>query len=174
MFKHRPTWTGTEVAKCSCGQTFKFESVRDWDIKIWMHRKVCPKLVKGYKCIRVPKKAMTLKEQEDNVVKRTRRVSQTPLVGKCNTFPCWKGITISECNSVVTLYLRELTSTLLSQRLFHLRDNISHSYWDSMQLFSVHNSSQTISYPLLFYIGLCVLCQVVASNPSSGSISSRR
>ena len=74
-FKKSPHPLNSGVASCPCGQTFIFTLDRDRDMKFWIHNKVCPGLVKGYEQVRVPKKAMTLKEVQHDA-KKTRRVHE--------------------------------------------------------------------------------------------------
>ena len=61
------------VGKCPCGQTFDYASERDRGMKFWLYRKGCPKLVSS-KNIRIPKKAMTLREHQHYNAERMRRV----------------------------------------------------------------------------------------------------
>ena len=61
-FKEKAHPLNPGVGKCPCGQTFDYASERDWDTKFRLHSKVCPKLAKGSKLVRIPKKVMTLKD----------------------------------------------------------------------------------------------------------------
>ena len=65
---------GLGEAKCCCGQTFNYMSDKDWDTKLQMHCKVCPRPVESCKFIRVPKKTMMLTELQHDEIKRMRRV----------------------------------------------------------------------------------------------------
>ena len=60
---------------CPSGQTLKFTSERDREIKLRMHHKVCPNPV-NTKQILIPKKSMTLKEQQHDDAERKRNVSE--------------------------------------------------------------------------------------------------
>ena len=64
------------VGKCSCGQTFKFVSEREWSMKLQMHCKVCPNPPEASKWIRKPKKAMTLREHQLDETEILRRVHE--------------------------------------------------------------------------------------------------
>ena len=64
------------VEKCPCSQTFDFASERDWDMKLRMHHKFRSMPAEGSKQIRIPKKAMTLREQQHNQAERIRRVDK--------------------------------------------------------------------------------------------------
>ena len=71
--------------------------------------------------------------------------------------------TIPERNQEATLYLQELTSTLLIQKLIqvHLTDNTSCDYQGFQQFLSIYKFPLTISYHLLCVAGHRVLHQVV-------------
>ena len=60
-FKDTYHLSGSGVGMCPCGQTFKFKSERDREMKFRLHRKVCPNPVNA-KHIGVPKKSMTPKK----------------------------------------------------------------------------------------------------------------
>ena len=64
MFKERPHLLNSGVVKCLCGQTFVFKLDRDWDMKFWMHCKVCPRPVKGSEEERLSKTAVVMKERQ--------------------------------------------------------------------------------------------------------------
>ena len=69
-FKERSHPFNSGAGKCPCSQTFDFASERDWDMKLRMHHKFCPKPPEGSKHIRAPKKAPTLREQQLNEAER--------------------------------------------------------------------------------------------------------
>ena len=62
------------VGKCPCSQIFDYASERDVKIKLRIHRKFCFYPPKRFNKIRVPKKAMTLREQQLNETERMRKV----------------------------------------------------------------------------------------------------
>ena len=64
------------IGKCFCGQTFDYASERDRKMKLQMHHKFCSNPPKGFDEIRVPKKAMTLREQQLNETGRVRKVHE--------------------------------------------------------------------------------------------------
>ena len=67
-FKERSHTFNLGMGKCSCGQTFDFESERDMNMKFRMHRKFCCDPPKSVEQIRIPKKAMMLRECDNNEV----------------------------------------------------------------------------------------------------------
>ena len=73
-FKERSHTFNSGVGKCPCGQTFDFTSERDQNTKLLMHGKFCSKKAEGSKQRRAPKKAMTLKEQQDDQTEGIRRI----------------------------------------------------------------------------------------------------
>ena len=74
-FKERAHLFNSRIPKCPCGQTFDYESERDWDMKFRSHCKVCPKLVVNvFKEVRVPEKATMLREQQHNEAERLKRI----------------------------------------------------------------------------------------------------
>ena len=73
-FKLRVTEFNLKVGKCPCSQTFECASERDMNMKLQMHCKFCSKPPRGFNEIRVPKKAMTLREQQLNEYERMRKV----------------------------------------------------------------------------------------------------
>ena len=113
-FKERSHAFNTGGGKCSCCQTFDYMSERDKKMKLRMHLNFCSKPPKSFDKIRVPKKAMTLKEHNSYEAERIRKVHNYYL-------SIWINTTIPEHNQEVTLYLQELTSTLLIQMLFQVR-----------------------------------------------------
>ena len=68
-FKHSPTWMDARVMTFSCCQTIKFESARDWDMKVQMHEKFCDKWP-GPDFTRKPKKAVMPKEAQHMTTER--------------------------------------------------------------------------------------------------------
>ena len=73
-FKERSHTFNSGVGMCPYVQTFDFVSEGDWDMKFQMHRDFCSKLAEGSKHIRTPKKAVMLKEQQNNDAERIQRV----------------------------------------------------------------------------------------------------
>ena len=71
-----------------------------------MHRKFCSKPPVAFNKIRISKKACMMREQQLNEAERIRLVHNQYL-------SIWINITIPERNQEATLYLQELTSTLL-------------------------------------------------------------
>ena len=64
----------SEVRKCPCFKAFDHTSERDLGIKLRMHGKFCPNPAEGSKKVRVPKKAMILREVQHDVAERIKRV----------------------------------------------------------------------------------------------------
>ena len=52
------------IGKCPCGQTFEYTSERDMKMKLQMYLRFCSNPPKGFNKIGIPKKAMTLREQQ--------------------------------------------------------------------------------------------------------------
>ena len=75
-FKERSHTFNTGVGKCPCSQTFDFTSAKDIKMKLRMHCKFCSSPPKGFDKIRVPNKAMTLKEHQNNEVEWMRKVHE--------------------------------------------------------------------------------------------------
>ena len=73
-FKERSHQFNSGVGKCPCSQTFDYKSERVMKMKLRMHRKFCSNPPKGFDKMRVPKKAMTLREQQLNEAERMRKV----------------------------------------------------------------------------------------------------
>ena len=65
-FKVRSHHFNSGIGKCSCGQTFDFASEKDMKMKIRMHHKFCSKLPEVSKKVRIPKKAMMLRDLQHN------------------------------------------------------------------------------------------------------------
>ena len=72
--KSRATKFNTGVGKCSCSQTFEFASGRDMAMKLQMHRKFCSKPPVAFDKVGVPKKALTIGEQQLNEYERMRKI----------------------------------------------------------------------------------------------------
>ena len=75
-FKERSHELNAGVGKCPCGQTFNFMTERDQEIKHRMHRKFSSNPPKSSKPVRMPKKAMTLREQQLNEAEKIRKVHE--------------------------------------------------------------------------------------------------
>ena len=75
-FKERSHPFNSEIGKCSCGQTFVFMSEREMNMKLRMHRKFCSYLPEVSKSVRIPKKAIMLREKLLNEAERMRRVHE--------------------------------------------------------------------------------------------------
>ena len=118
-FKGRATKFSTGVGKYSCGQTLHFASEREMKMKLRMHLKFWSNFPKGFDRIKVPKKATTMREQQLNKYQRMRKVHNNYLSSWMNI--TWsrapRGPAIPEHNQEATLYLQELTSALLIQKL---------------------------------------------------------
>ena len=69
-FKHRPTYLDAGVSKCPCGQTFNYNSGKDLEMKIQMHKKFCDKLSGQPREASQPGKTMTQEEYECMNAKR--------------------------------------------------------------------------------------------------------
>ena len=57
--KQRSHENSTGFAKCFCGQTFDYSSLRDMQLKQKLHRKFCTNPPKGDQKIGLPKKSTT-------------------------------------------------------------------------------------------------------------------
>ena len=73
-FKDKAYEFNSGIGKCPCGQTFEYTSERDMKMKLRMHRRFCSNPPKGFDKISVPKKAMTLGEQQLAEPERMRKV----------------------------------------------------------------------------------------------------
>ena len=73
-FKERSQEFNTGVRKCPCSQTFEYTSERDVKMKLRMHRRFCSNPPKGFNEIGIPKKAMTLREQQLSEAERMHKV----------------------------------------------------------------------------------------------------
>ena len=76
-----------------------------------MHLRFCSNLPVAFDKIGIPKKACTMREQQLNEAERIRKVHNLYLSRWIDI------ITIPERNQEATLYLQELASTLLIQKL---------------------------------------------------------
>ena len=75
-FKDRSHSLNLGIGKCSCGQTFDFASKKDIDMKLRMYHEICRNPPEASKPIRIPKKAMMLREKQLNEAERMRRVHE--------------------------------------------------------------------------------------------------
>ena len=73
-FKERSQEFNTGVGKWPCGQTFEYTSERDMKMKLRMHCRFCSNPPNGFDKIGIPKKAMTLREQQLNEAERMCKV----------------------------------------------------------------------------------------------------
>ena len=73
-FKERFQEFNTGVGKCPCGQTFVYTSERDMKMKLRMHHRFCSNPPKDIDKIGIPKRTMTLREQQLNDTERIRKV----------------------------------------------------------------------------------------------------
>ena len=60
-FKARPIFLDAGTTKCPCGQTFNYESERELNMKLRLHKKSCNKWP-GASFAKNPRKAITPKE----------------------------------------------------------------------------------------------------------------
>ena len=70
-FEKRYHSLNSGIGKCSCGQTFNFTSEKDVNMKLQMHSKFCSDQPEASKSVRIPKKAMMLREKqhyEDEII----------------------------------------------------------------------------------------------------------
>ena len=73
-FKDRAYEFNSGIGKCPCGQTFEYTSERDMKMKLRMHLRFCSNPPVAFDKIRVPKKAMTLREQQLAEAERMHKV----------------------------------------------------------------------------------------------------
>ena len=73
-FKDNAYEFNSGIRKRPCGQTFKYTSERDMKLKLRMHRRFCSDSPKGFDKIEIPKKAMTLREQQLTEAERMCKV----------------------------------------------------------------------------------------------------
>ena len=73
-FKERSQEFNTGEGKFPCGQIFEYTSERDMKMKLRMHLRFCSNLPKGFNKIEIPKKAITLREQQLNEAERMKKV----------------------------------------------------------------------------------------------------
>ena len=73
-FKRKVTEFEAGVGRCSCGQTFECASERELAMKRRMHRTFCSNPPVAFDKIEIPKKAVTLREQQLNEYERMKKV----------------------------------------------------------------------------------------------------
>ena len=73
-FKRKVTEFEAGIGKCSCGQTFECASERELAMKRRMHRRFCSNPLVAFDKIEIPKKTVTLREQQVNEYKRMKKV----------------------------------------------------------------------------------------------------
>ena len=73
-FKRKVTEFEAGVERCSCGQTFECASERELAMKRRMHCRFCFNPLKGFDKIGIPKKVVTLREQQLNEYERMKKV----------------------------------------------------------------------------------------------------
>ena len=73
-FKGKTTEFEAGIGRCSCGQTFECASERELAMKRRMHRRFCFNPPVAFDKIGIPKKAVTLREQQLNEAERIRKV----------------------------------------------------------------------------------------------------
>ena len=64
IFKRKVTDNGAGVGKCSCGPTFECAFERELAMKHRIHRRFCSSPPVAFDKIGIPKKAVTLREQQ--------------------------------------------------------------------------------------------------------------
>ena len=62
------------IGKCPCGQTFEYTSERDMKMKLQKNRRFCSSPPVAFDKIGIPKKAMTLREQQLTEAERMCKV----------------------------------------------------------------------------------------------------
>ena len=72
-FKDKACEFNLGIGKCPCGQTFEYKSERDMKMKLQMHLRFCSNPPVAFDKIRIPKKAMTLREQQLNEYERMKK-----------------------------------------------------------------------------------------------------
>ena len=73
-FKERSQEFNSGIEKCPCGQTFEYTSERDMAMKLQMHLRFSSTPPVTYNKIVIPKKAMTLREQQLTEAERMKKV----------------------------------------------------------------------------------------------------
>ena len=112
-FKRKAKEFGAKVERHSCGQTLECASEQELAMKRRIQCRFCSNPPVAFDKIRVPKKATTLKEHNSYEAERIRKVHNQYLSS-------WINIITPEHNQEATMYLQELTSTLLIQRLIQV------------------------------------------------------
>ena len=73
-FKDKAYEFNSRIGKSPCGKTFEYTSERDMKMKLRMHRRFCSNPPVAFDKIEIPKKAMTLREQQLTEAERMRKV----------------------------------------------------------------------------------------------------
>ena len=73
-FKDKAYEFNSGIGKCPCGQTFEYTSERDRKMKLRMHLRFCSNPPVAFDKIGIPKKAMTLREQQLAEAERMKKV----------------------------------------------------------------------------------------------------
>ena len=73
-FKDKAYEFNSGIGKCPCGQTFKYTSERDMKMKFRMHCRFCSNPPVAFDKIGIPRKAVTLREQQLNEAEKIRKV----------------------------------------------------------------------------------------------------
>ena len=73
-FKDKAYEFNSGIGKCPCGHTFEYTSERDMKMNLRMHHRFCSNPPVAFNKIRIPKKAVTLREQLLNEYERMRKV----------------------------------------------------------------------------------------------------
>ena len=73
-FKDKAYEFNLGIGKCPCGQTFEYTSKRELKMKLQMHLRFCSNAPVAFNKLGIPKKAMTLREQQLAEAKRMKKV----------------------------------------------------------------------------------------------------
>ena len=73
-FKEKAYEFNSGLGKCLCGQKFEYKSERDMKMKLRMHLRFCSNPPVAFVKIGIPKKAMTLREQQLTEAERMCKV----------------------------------------------------------------------------------------------------
>ena len=73
-FKDKAHEFNLGIGKFPCGQTFEYTSERDMKMKLGMHHRICSNPPVAFDKIAIPKKAMTLREQQLSEAERMKKV----------------------------------------------------------------------------------------------------